>query len=216
MADGKTLNEGPDNKTAITLQLLNAVEENNSVTQRSLAQDLGIALGLANAYLKRCVRKGLIKVTQVPPNRYSYYLTPKGFGEKSKLTAQYLAGSFQFFRNARAQCAEALTHCREQNWRRVGLAGVSELAEIATLTARDADLILVGIIDSKVKNQKFADLDIFKNLDELGDVDAVIITDLATPQAAYDSLAGALDDIRIITPKLLQIARRKNRPSEVV
>ena len=64
MADGKIVSERTDSETAITLQLLSAVEENDAVTQRSMAQDLGIALGLANAYLKRCVRKGLIKVAK--------------------------------------------------------------------------------------------------------------------------------------------------------
>jgi len=75
----------------ITLGMLNAVEENSVLTQRSLARELGIALGLANAYLKRCVTKGYIKVTHVPAKRYAYYLTPKGFAEKSRLTARYLA-----------------------------------------------------------------------------------------------------------------------------
>ena len=68
-----------------------------------MAGDLGIALGLANAYLKRCVKKGLIKVSQVPANRYAYYLTPKGFAEKSRLTAEYLSVSFNLFRDTRAQ-----------------------------------------------------------------------------------------------------------------
>ena len=64
---------------AITLGLLNAIQDDNKLTQRSVAKGLGIALGLANAYLKRCIKKGYIKVSQVPPNRYAYYLTPRGF-----------------------------------------------------------------------------------------------------------------------------------------
>ncbi len=214
MVEGKITSERTDSETAITLQLLSAVEENDAVTQRSMAQDLGIALGLANAYLKRCVRKGLIKVKQVPPNRYSYYLTPKGFGEKSKLTAQYLAGSFRFFRNARAQCATALTRCRTQNWERVALAGVSELAEIATLSARDADVTLVGIVDAEISRQSFAGLKVVRSLDALGSIDAVIVTDLAAPQAIYDALEGCLEDTRIITPRLLGILRKRQSESD--
>jgi DNA-binding MarR family transcriptional regulator len=210
MTNGKLASQQPDSETAITLHLLNAVEENNAVTQRSMAQDMGIALGLANAYLKRCVRKGLIKVKQAPPNRYSYYLTPKGFGEKSKLTAQYLAGSFQFFRNARAQCARALTRCRTQGWQHVALAGVSELAEIATLTARDADMTLVGILDATSHKRRFADLKVVRSLESFDGVDAVIVTDLAKPQATYNALEGKLDDTRIITPELLHVIRKKN------
>ncbi len=214
MADGKTIYERTDSETAITLHLLSAVEENDAVTQRSMAQELGIALGLANAYLKRCVRKGLIKVKQVPPNRYSYYLTPKGFGEKSKLTAQYLAGSFRFFRNARAQTDAALTCCRTQGWKHVALAGVSELAEITTLSARDADVTLVGIVDAATPRKSFADLKVVQSLESLGNVDALIVTDLAAPQATYDALEGCLEDTRIITPELLGILRRRRLESD--
>jgi DNA-binding transcriptional regulator LsrR (DeoR family) len=210
MTNEKIILQQTDSETAITLNLLNAVEENDAVTQRSMAREMGIALGLANAYLKRCVRKGLIKVIQAPPNRYSYYLTPEGFGEKSKLTAQYLAGSFRFFRNARVQCAKALTRCRAHGWQRVALVGVSELAEIATLTARDADMTLVGIIDTNSRKRRFADLKVSRNLEAFHGIDAVIVTDLAKPQATYDALAGKLEDNRILTPSLLQIVRKRN------
>ncbi len=86
-------------ETEIMLEVLSAVERDSRITQRSLSHDLGIALGLANAYLKRCTKKGLIKIRQVPLNRYAYYLTPKGFAKKSRLTAEYLAVSFNFFRD---------------------------------------------------------------------------------------------------------------------
>ena len=68
-----------DNEAKITLGLLNMVQGNSAMSQRSMAGDLGIALGLANSYLKRCVKKGLIKVSQAPAIRYVYYLTPNGF-----------------------------------------------------------------------------------------------------------------------------------------
>jgi len=76
-----------------TLEVLEKIEKHNNLTQRHLADSLGVALGLANSYMKRCVRKGLIKVHQAPANRFLYYLTPKGFAEKSRLTAKYLSTS---------------------------------------------------------------------------------------------------------------------------
>ena len=65
-----------------TLEILQAIENKKDVTQRHLANRLDVALGLANSYLKRCVRKGLVKIQQAPANRYFYYLTPMGFSEK--------------------------------------------------------------------------------------------------------------------------------------
>ena len=82
------MNTNPDRDDSVTLNILDTVEQNEHISQRDLSRKLGVALGLANSYLKRCVRKGLIKVQQAPANRYLYYLTPKGFSEKSRLTAQ--------------------------------------------------------------------------------------------------------------------------------
>src|SRR5712671_7378848 len=119
----------------IVLGLLESVERNGSQSQRRLASELGIALGLVNAYLKRCVKKGLVKVSEAPARRYAYYLTPQGFAEKSRLTVEYLSYSFSFFRRARADCSEAFSQAKARGWRRVALAGVSDLAEIATICA---------------------------------------------------------------------------------
>ena len=80
------MNTNPDRDDSVTLNILDTAEQNEHISQRDLSRKLGVALGLANSYLKRCVRKGLIKVQQAPANRYLYYLTPKGFSEKSRLT----------------------------------------------------------------------------------------------------------------------------------
>ena len=48
----------------VMLGLLESVERNGGQSQRQLASELGIALGLVNAYLKRCVKKGLVKVAR--------------------------------------------------------------------------------------------------------------------------------------------------------
>ena len=97
--------ESPES-SRIMLGLLDAVEQNRAQSQRLLASELGIALGLVNAYLKRCIKKGLVKVRSAPARRYAYYLTPQGFAEKSRLTVEYLSYSFSFFRQAKTDCSE--------------------------------------------------------------------------------------------------------------
>src|SRR5579871_3782465 len=92
----------------IVLGLLSSVETDGKRSQRRISAELGIALGLVNAYLKRCVKKGLVKVHDAPARRYAYYLTRHGFAEKSRLTVQYLTDSFSFFRSAKADCAQVL------------------------------------------------------------------------------------------------------------
>jgi len=71
------MNTDSQREDALTLEILDAIEKKDDVSQRHLAREMGVALGLANSYLKRCVRKGYVKVTQAPANRYLYYLTPR-------------------------------------------------------------------------------------------------------------------------------------------
>lgn len=214
MAVSKSSQSAIDAETEITLGLLNAVEDNSSVTQRSVANDLGIALGLANAYLKRCITKGLIKVTQAPANRYAYYLTPKGFAEKSRLTAQYISISFNFFREARRQCAEMFETCQSNGWRKVALCGKSDLVEITELCARDYPVSLIGIIDFNTPEAGSSVLPVFSNLQAAGSVDAVIITDFENPQAAYDQIVKDIDQKKILAPKFANISRQQPKLME--
>lgn len=195
-------------ETEITLGVLDAVEQNSQVTQRSVASELGIALGLANAYLKRCMRKGWIKVKQIPPNRYLYYLTPKGFAEKSRLTAEYLGSSFTFFRRARAQLEEAMGACKTRGWQRVALVGQGELTEIGALCNAEFHLDLVVVAPGA--GTRVAGLAAVPSLAEAGAVDAVIVTDLAKPQTAFDEVMATLPGERILTPRLLRISRNGN------
>ena len=208
---------GETGDRAIVLGLLTSVERNHAVTQRKLASDLGIALGLVNAYLRRCVRKGLIKVGQVPLNRYAYYLTPQGFAEKSKLTAEYLSFSLNFFRQARADCALALGQCAALGWRKVALYGAGELAEIAVLSAGESDLEIVCVIDPDKAGGRCAGLPIVADLiaarNAAGQaLDGIILTDTEAPQARFDALAAETEGLDlprgfVAAPALLAISR---------
>lgn len=206
MSTTERLTDDGRDDSEITLGILNAVHENERITQRSVAKDLGIALGLTNAYLKRCIKKGLIKVSQAPANRYAYYLTPKGFSEKSRLTAEYLSDSFRFFRNARDQCEEAVSEAAERGWLTLALYGNSELADIASLCATP-DVEIVGIVDPDQPRPGNANLPIVGRLTDLPRVDAVVVTSLSAPQAVFEGLLRDLPAERIFTPPLLRVAR---------
>ena len=207
MASSKNLEQPvATNEVEITLGLLNAIEHDSGVTQRTLANELGIALGLANAYLKRCAKKGLIKVTQIPANRYAYYLTPRGFAEKSALTARYLSISFNLFRHSRKQYDELLAFCATRGWKRVAFAGVGDLAEIAVLCAANHGITAIGLLDG-TGGETFHGLPVVNRLKDLGPVDAVIVTDMVAPQDVFDALVKILSRERVLAPKLLSISR---------
>src|SRR5690242_11576743 len=139
----------------IVLGLLSSVETDGARSQRRIAAELGIALGLVNAYLKRCVKKGLIKVHDAPARRYAYYLTPQGFAEKTRLTVQYLSDSFSFFRKAKSDCARVFELAKARDFSRLVLAGQSDLAEIAILCAAEAGVTIVAVVDPGSQNPRF-------------------------------------------------------------
>lgn len=214
MPQSRHADKNLDNESEIVLELLNVVHENSDLTQRSMASALGIALGMANTYLKRCVRKGYIKVRQIPSNRYSYYLTPKGFSEKSRLTAEYLSSSFTFFRRAKNQCLESLRYAEARGWKRVALVGVSDLTEIFTLCAIEHSIDLVGILDDDSKKITFAGLKIAPTYTDLEPLDALIITDAVNPQQTFDRLKVEFPSDRILTIPVLGIVRDAPTESE--
>mgnify|MGYP001054436041 CR=1 FL=1 len=187
---------------AVTLEILEAIEEDSDVTQRGLAQRSGVALGLANSYLKRCVRKGLVKIQQAPANRYLYYLTPKGFVEKSRLTAEYLSYSVAFYRRASDSCAGALAECREQERTEVGLYGASDLAEIVALRATEFGVRVAGIADPANVGDDFRDHIVVASPQTVA-ADAWILTDLRSPKDSLDALVAQVPREQVLVPGIL-------------
>lgn len=195
----------------IMLGLLGVVEQDSAVTQRRVARDLGIALGLANSYVKRCVRKGYVKVSQAPTRRYAYYLTPKGFAEKSRLTASYLAHSFSFFRNARVQCGELLATIGGGGARNIVLIGDGDLAEIVRLISDDHGIRILRTVEGSDSAKAV--------IRRAGEADHYVITSLSRPHELYIEALRAFGSSMVSAPPLLRLpaadiatgARRERR-----
>ncbi|MCW0234958.1 MAG: MarR family transcriptional regulator [Ferrovibrio sp.] len=210
-SDGK-----PDSATlAALLHVIGNADEQH--TQRSLAVRLDIALGLANALLRRCVSKGLIKIQNAPARRYAYYLTPSGFAEKSRLVAEYLETSLNFFRRARIQYEDIFSALVSRGVTKVAIAGSGELAEIALLSASAAGMTICAVIAPGRNEGLFHNRAVVSDLADalkLG-AEAIIIADNTAPQATYDRLAADLSADRLHAPSLLHISadapRRKER-----
>jgi len=131
------------------LQLLNEVEQDAGVTQRSLANKLGVALGLTNLYLKRLAHKGYIKITTIPSHGIKYLLTPRGMAKKSRLTYAYMQYSLSYYREMRQRTKQVLTQLSHAGAKRIVIYGTRELAELAYLTLREMDLTLVGVVNGQ-------------------------------------------------------------------
>jgi DNA-binding MarR family transcriptional regulator len=199
------MNGRNDKEEQRLLDLLDAVGRNSDLSQRHLARHMGVALGLANSYLKRCIRKGLIKISEAPANRYLYYLTPQGFSEKSRLTAKYLSTSFEFYRQASESCGRTLRECRARSWVQLLFCGVSDLAEIAALRALELDMHIVGTYDPTTERKKFLGQPVWRSLQDIGQFDAALLTDLTNSRESYERLRVELGRERLLVPDILRL-----------
>ena len=78
----------------ISYKLFKLIEEDPDISQRELAKEMGISLGKTNYCLKALMDKGWLKARNFKNSNnkiaYAYVLTPKGLGEKAKITARFL------------------------------------------------------------------------------------------------------------------------------
>ena len=138
-----------------TLKLLEAIDSGDRVTQRELAQDLNISLGLVNAFMKRLAKKGYFKITTIPSNRVKYLLTPKGMREKSRLTYEYIRYSIGFYRQIREILLGLFDRLQQEGVQRIALYGCGEVAELAHLFLQNTSIRLAGVFDDTADGKKF-------------------------------------------------------------
>ena len=89
------------NNKDIHLDLLRKLEVNPEYTQRELSQEMGVSLGKVNYCMKKLIEKGWVKLINFSRNpnkvRYTYFLTPKGIEQKTRLTFAFLAIKLEEF-----------------------------------------------------------------------------------------------------------------------
>jgi len=187
------------------LEILTAIDEGEPLTQRALAQRLGVALGLANLYLKRLAKKGSIKIVEFPRKpaarkRLRYLLTPTGMAEKTRLTYEHITYSLDLYRRARQALRDSLSPLPERGAKRVALFGTGEAAEVAYLTLRELGLEPIGVF-ARESGGHFLGFPV-QALAELADADAdaVIVATFDRPEPVLLELAAAgLSRSRIVT-----------------
>lgn len=200
--------------SAIMLGLLEAIAKDSAWSQRGLASEIGVALGLVNLYVRRCVKKGLIKVADVPSRRYAYYLTPKGFSEKAKLASDFMRESFSFYRRAKEGYKTTLDKMQRAGLKSVVLLGRSECAEVAILCALDVGLRVVAVVDPG-GGQSLAGIRVFREFDDLPEAfDAVLISDIDSSDLAYSRACERFGEKRVYAPHFLACDSERDTHSQ--
>ncbi len=80
-------------------RLMQLLHDNPRMSQREMANALGISFGGINYCLNALIEKGLVKIHNFSQNQnkfgYAYLLTPRGISEKAKLTSSFLKRKLQ-------------------------------------------------------------------------------------------------------------------------
>ena len=121
-------------ETERQLRILEALEQNPETTQANLAAQLGVAVGSVNWYLKRLIRKGYIKATQMERRRLKYLVTPQGLARKARLTSEYMEVSLRVYRELRRAAQETLHEICDAGYTALRVEGNDEAIEIFCLT----------------------------------------------------------------------------------
>jgi len=206
--------------------LLERLATEDAPSQRTLARALGVAVGLVNAHLKRCAADGLIEISGTRGRRHSYVLTEAGRGALRRLAALDLPaagagtegapgfspGAPDWFATACASFDRLYAELAQAGKRRVVLAGIDALTEVAVLCSLGAGVRLLGVwrhAGRPVALRGVASI----LLDNLGNADAVVVATGTKPAQVYAALRRRLPAERIAVPDMLApalVARRED------
>jgi EPS-associated MarR family transcriptional regulator len=88
-------------------KIMRALEDNPDLTQRELAEKLGMSVGGVNYCLNALVAKGSVKIQNFKNSKnklvYAYLLTPQGIAEKTALTGSFLRRKMQEYEGLKAE-----------------------------------------------------------------------------------------------------------------
>jgi DNA-binding MarR family transcriptional regulator len=187
------------------LQLLEALAEQSTITQRTLAARLGIALGLTNLYVRRLVRKGYVKCVTVPPNRLAYLVTPQGLAVKARLTYEFMKYSLDFYRDARRHLQRSLSS-GVHGHQRVAVYGTGDVAELVFLLLKEMGIELVAVFDDRTG--RFLGLPV-RDLAGHDDTeyDVLIVAALEKPGVVEQRLiAAGIPEAKLLTLQVAKVA----------
>lgn len=88
-------------------RIMRLVDEQPDISQRELAEKVGISLGALNYCLKALMEKGFVKLENFQNSKhkfkYAYILTPSGIAEKVSITGRFLKRKLQEYEALKAE-----------------------------------------------------------------------------------------------------------------
>jgi hypothetical protein len=133
--------------------------------------------------------KGYITVRNIPSRRYAYYLTPKGFAEKSRLAYDLLQDYTRIYREAKNNYHQLFFELERSGAKRIVFAGADEVAEFAYITLQDTKLEFAGVVDPDRAGEMFFGKEInpLRGLQSMA-YDSIVITSYLKREVIHQAL----------------------------
>lgn len=121
-----------ENLTQNELVVLESLNEiSSSISQRELARRTGLSVGLINAVIKKLVRTGYVKTTQLNQRTISYLLTPEGFSQTALRSYKYVLETVRSYKTIKQKFCEIVDGLASEGFSEFYLNGDGELADLA-------------------------------------------------------------------------------------
>jgi hypothetical protein len=144
------------------LRILSEVEAGRGFSQRALARNARVALGLANVVLRDLVGRGWVRVSK-QDHGVRYVITPEGQAERNRISTARLAQTTRYYAEARDSVRDRLVALASARWatpngrpaKRLAIYGATDVAEIAYASLQDTDLTVTTVFDGDGSRQFF-------------------------------------------------------------
>lgn len=120
--------------------LLNEIAQDSMVTQSSLSDRMGIAIGSVNWYIKRLIHRGWVKVSHLDRTRLKYDLTPEGMAVFTQRALSYAHDSLKIYGNYREKAKLLALDLKQNDIKQVYIEGNDEVMDILRLTCIEAGI----------------------------------------------------------------------------
>jgi hypothetical protein len=147
-------------------RLLARLQDGGAMSQRSLARELGIALGLTNSLLRRTAQNGWVQVVRAEPAALRYVITAEGVAQETAMSRAHFDGAVRSYAEVRDRI-RFVFNLLSSRWgapgsptaaapaKEVVFYGAGEVAEVGYVCLQDCDLRLVGVVDGNAPKRFF-------------------------------------------------------------
>jgi DNA-binding MarR family transcriptional regulator len=118
-------------------EIINIIASNATTTQRQLAADTHMSVGLINILLKRLVLKGFLRARQLDRKKVEYLLTPRGIVEKAQKSYRYTLKTIESFDILRLRISSIVQKMTGNGFRAIAVVGRGPLAVFTMLVLKD-------------------------------------------------------------------------------